>query len=214
MHEDDLILKCNNPDESISVMSSFITKRAKDSSHCTPSDEYKEDNECEFESSDVTHSVLRSCHGRNSCNFTGVVSLLSENACKIHQSLLNITYTCISRTNFQPEFLNEIVTQERHQTATKNETFKDKNEEENFELKLTARSSSPKRSSNQNIDNSKEKITLLNKYKANNVEHIFSLQKKGYTSDNENLINSQALNLLFSITSGFQQVIHILRVRR
>ena len=195
-------------------MSSFITKRARDSSHCTPSDEYKEDNECEFESSDVTHSVLRSCHGRNSCNFIGDISLLSENACKIHQSLLNITYTCISRTNFQPEFLNKIETQESHEIATKNETFKDKNEENNFELILTAKSSPPKRSSNQNIDNSKEKNTLLNKDKTTNVEQIFSLQKKGYTSDNENLINSQALNLLFSITSGVQQVIHILRVRR
>ena len=106
------------------------------------------------------------------------------------------------------------MTQERHQIATKNETFKVKNEEDNFELILTAKSSSPKISSNQNIDNSKEKNTLLNKDKTENVEMILSVQKKGYTSADGNLINYQALNLLFSITSGFQQVIHILRVRR
>jgi hypothetical protein len=178
--------------------------------HCTPNDKYKPFKEYEYQSSDVTHSVLRSFHGINSCNFPGDLSLLSENDCK---SVPNITYTYISRTNFHPEFLNKIVTQEKYQIAMKNETFKNKNEEDNFQLILTAKSSSPEESTNQNIDNSNERNISITNKKEEEVEMSLPIQKKGYMFNEENLISSEALNLLFHIVSGFHQVAVVLQVQ-
>ena len=97
------------------------------------------------------------------------------------------------------------MTQESHEIATKNETFKNKNEEENFQLILTAKSNSPERSANQDMDNLKEKNTSINNSEEEKVEMILSIQKKGYMFDKENLISSQALNLLFASFLDFNK---------
>eukprot|EP00092_Neocalanus_flemingeri_P002661 GFUD01002849.1.p1 GENE.GFUD01002849.1~~GFUD01002849.1.p1 ORF type:complete len:542 (+),score=83.31 GFUD01002849.1:251-1876(+) len=112
-----LSLTCSEPDKNIAVFSSSFQSVAAGPAFCPlisyvnlkDLEQSKDEggrimNECE-----VTHAITRLCHGVHSCNVTANTSLLGATACHKEHVILKISYSCMTRQNFLPQFLKKVV---------------------------------------------------------------------------------------------------------
>ena len=99
LYNEDLKLECKKRQDRISIYSSSIKSLLKNS---------EEDLLKMCDDLDVTHLMLRKCHGRKSCNVESEYFPLVATNCELDKYSLNITYSCIPEIVFNQEYLRKI----------------------------------------------------------------------------------------------------------
>merc|ERR1719341_105883 len=203
-----LSLACSEPNQRIAIFSSSFKSAGKGPLYCPLRAEYIKEaldyskdeagrsiKKCER--SDVTHSLIKYCHGEKTCSIKADPLLLGVPACHMQHVFLKTMYACMTELNFLPKFIKHLVTTEQPDAiiATNNQDISHSNSNEDHTILTTIKAM--------------EELVDKKAPEEINITERGNVNLDG--SSNERTMSIPGLGLIYKLTAGLHQNIQVVQ---